>query len=213
MKNRYSQGLTLIEVLITLMVASVLLGVGIPNFNQFIANNRMATAANDLVSAMHLARGEAIKRRQNVTICPSTNWQALAPTCNNGATLADGFIVFADCSAAAPNCGTPNLTVDAFDDVIRAGGPLPDDIRNQAATTTDAGGVEYLSFGPNGIPRNAPGFGAAVSNLQFCDHRGSYDTGGGVAAGRWVQITPTGRPQIYRDFAKVEGGLNTLNGC
>lgn len=211
MKTWHANGFTLIELLVTLLVAAVILGVGVPNFSEFIANNRMASAANDVVSAMHLARSEAIKQRANVTICPSANWQALNPGCNNGGRLADGYIVFVDCSAPAPNCGAPNLAVDAFDTVLAAHGPLPDDIAPRV--TTDAAGTEYLSFSATGFPRNAPGFGAAISNLQLCDHRGNHDIGGGVAAGRWVQITPTGRPQIYRDLTYVQGAQNPLNGC
>ncbi|HHQ14330.1 MAG TPA: prepilin-type N-terminal cleavage/methylation domain-containing protein [Chromatiales bacterium] len=212
MKHWHENGFTLIELMITLLVAAVIFGVGIPNFREFIANNRMATAANDFISALHIARSEAIKRRTNVSICPSANWDAANPTCNNGGRLGDGMIVFVDCSAAPPApCGAPNLAVDGADQVISARGPLPNQIANLFAT--DAGGVEYLTYGPNGFPRNVPGFNAGIRNIQLCDDRGDHDTGGGIAAGRWLQITPTGRPQIYRNQNFVQSANNPLNGC
>ncbi|MDJ0928845.1 MAG: GspH/FimT family pseudopilin [Gammaproteobacteria bacterium] len=211
MKTWHTKGFTLIELLITLLVAGIVLGIGVPNFNEFVSNNRMATAANDIVSTLHIARTEAIKQRANVTICASADWQAANPTCNNGGNLGDGFIMFVDCSAPAPACGVPNLTVNGFDTVLSAHGPLPNQINNRI--TTDAAGVAYVSFGPTGFPRNAPGFGPAIQNIELCDDRGDHDIGGGIAAGRWIQMTPTGRPQMYRDRAFVQGAQNPLNGC
>ncbi|MGI9330354.1 MAG: GspH/FimT family pseudopilin, partial [Gammaproteobacteria bacterium] len=196
MKQRHQNGFTLIELMITLLVAAIILGVGVPNFQEFISNNRMAAATNDVISSLHLARSEAVKRRMNVTICPSANWESANATCNAAGALADGFIVFADCSAAAP-CGAPNMAVDGFDALIRVHGPMPQGIVD--LITTDAAGPEYFSFSPTGFPRQAAGFAAPVSNLQLCDERGDQDTGGDTAAGRWMQITPTGRPQVYRD--------------
>jgi len=213
MNYRRTKGFTLIELMITLLVAAVVLGVGVPNFQEFIANNRMASATNDLVSFLHLARGEAVKRRRNVTLCPSADWDNFGvPSCNAGGSLADGWIVFVDCSAAAPApCGAPNVQVDAFDLVLQGHGPMPDQIA--ALFANDAAGNEFVSFGPNGFPRNAAGGAPGIFNFQLCDNRGDRDTGGGVAAGRWVQVSPTGRPQIYRDRAFVQNAQNPLGGC
>lgn len=210
MKHRQAKGFTLIELMITLLVAALVLGIGVPNFQEFVANNRMATATNDVISALHLARSEAVKLRRNVSICPSADWDAANPTCNAGGLLGNGYIVFSDCSAANP-CGLPNLTVDAFDTVISARGPLPQGIG--PLVTTDAAGPEYFSFSATGFPRTAAGAAAPVSNVQLCDDRGDHDTGGNTAAGRWIQITPTGRPQIYRDRGHLQGAQNPLNGC
>ncbi|MCX7098668.1 MAG: GspH/FimT family pseudopilin [Methylococcales bacterium] len=63
-----SQGFTLIELLVTLAIAGVLIHVAIPSFTATIASNQAIVNANKLVSAYNLARSEAIKRGQQVTV-------------------------------------------------------------------------------------------------------------------------------------------------
>jgi len=212
MNTRKTSGFTLIELMVTLMVAGVVLGIGVPAFNELTANNQMATAANDLVSQFHLARTEAIKRRANVTICPSTD----GLTCTAGTGFEEGWIVFVDCSTDQPPplgiCGPANVNVDgAFDDeVLHAHGALSQDIANNY--NDDAGVPRYVSYAPTGFTRDVGGVNS-TRNFQLCDRRGDINTGGGVAAGRWIQISVTGRPQIFRDQLYVQGGQNPLGGC
>ena len=54
---------------------------------------------------------------------------------------------------------------------------------------------------------------ANLTDLQFCDHRGDVDTGGGIAAGRWIRLTPNGRPQLVRERARLQSVDNPLGGC
>lgn len=214
MNTRKHNGFTLVELMVTMLVAAIVLGVGIPAFSQFIATNRMAASVNDITTAIHLSRTEAVKRRANVTMCPSANWDAAAPTCANGSTIEDGWIVFVDCTVQPPpvgTCGAPNYTVDAFDTVVSVHGPMPDDIGDNF--TTNPGMPQYISYSATGFPRQIAVGQPPKTDFQLCDHRGNTDVGGGVAAGRWVRIAPTGRPQIYRDVADVQSGLNPLGGC
>jgi type IV fimbrial biogenesis protein FimT len=222
MNKRNHKGFTLIELMTTLLVAGVVLGVGIPAFTQFIATNQMAAGVNDLVSALHLARTEAIKRRVNVTICPSANAMANAPDCDNAGSFADGWIVFVDCTVAPPpngTCGLPNYTVDnGIDTVLKTKGALIDNLADNFSTfSTNPNGLPgYIAYSATGFPLTTiPALGATqpVTDFQLCDQRGNQDVGGGIAAGRWIRISPTGRPQIYREVAEIQGGLNPLNGC
>ncbi len=158
---------------------------GVPAFSGFIATNRMAATVNELVSGLHLARSEAVKRRTNSSICASDDWNTPNPTCNAAGRLADGWIVFVDCSVPPPVqggiCGPPNLVVDAFDTVYSAHGPMPDTIADN--TTVWPVGTEYVSFGANGFPRTIAGQGQPKTDFQLCDHRGNHDTGGGLGCG------------------------------
>lgn len=68
-----TRGFTLIELLVTLAVAAILLGVAVPNFQMFVMNSRMASQANDLITAFNMARSEAVKRAANVMVCAGTS--------------------------------------------------------------------------------------------------------------------------------------------
>ena len=67
-----------------------------------------------------------------------------------------------------------------------------------------------MDFGADGRPSQLLVNAAGEYNLLLCDHRGDVDTGGGVAAGRWINIRGTGRPRIYADQADVQAWLG---GC
>jgi type IV fimbrial biogenesis protein FimT len=63
-----TSGITLLELLMTVCIIGVVLGFAVPSFTEFIRENRMATIANQLVSALAYARSEAIKRGVQVTM-------------------------------------------------------------------------------------------------------------------------------------------------
>jgi type IV fimbrial biogenesis protein FimT len=61
-------GFTLIELVVVLAIAAILLNVGIPSFRNVLQNNRATAMANDLVSVVHFARSEAVKRGREVRL-------------------------------------------------------------------------------------------------------------------------------------------------
>lgn len=63
----------MIELLVTLAIAAILLAVGVPSFQNVMETNRLATQANNLVTAVNLARSEAIKRGTTIRITPESN--------------------------------------------------------------------------------------------------------------------------------------------
>jgi type IV fimbrial biogenesis protein FimT len=65
------RGFTLIELMITIAVASILLSIGVPSFQNIIRENRLSTQANELITALNMARSEAIRRGVNVTVTPN----------------------------------------------------------------------------------------------------------------------------------------------
>lgn len=90
MKNQ--NGLTLIEMMVTLAVAIILVAVGIPAFRSITANNRAVAQSNALVTALNLSRGEAVKRGAPVTICRAANG-----ACDDESNdWASGWLVFED---------------------------------------------------------------------------------------------------------------------
>lgn len=85
-------GFTLIELMLTIVVAAILITVAIPSFQQSIRNNRTTTQANELFTAMSLARMEAITQGESVTVCSSSD-QA---SCSGSNDWKTGWILFTD---------------------------------------------------------------------------------------------------------------------
>lgn len=83
----HQRGFTLIELMITIAVLSILLGIAVPGFQATIQNNRSTTLANELITALNLAKSEAVRRGTDVTACASND----GATCSGNWT--DGWIV------------------------------------------------------------------------------------------------------------------------
>ena len=188
MGKMHREGVTLIELLVTLSVVAIIVAVGVPALRDFLTTNQMSAAANDIVTSLHVARSEAIKRETLTRLCPSENWNQAAPGCTNGGDLSDGWIVVAD----------PNG--DAI--VVQTHEPLPGSIR------LDQDFADAIDFRADGRPGN--GLIEREFNILLCDERGDRDMGGGMAAGRWINVRGTGRPRLYARLDDVQG---VLGGC
>ena len=58
------------ELMVTLALVGILVGLAVPSMREFIRNNRLTGGANDVLRALRLARSEAIKRqRQRYGLC------------------------------------------------------------------------------------------------------------------------------------------------
>jgi len=121
--GKKQQGLTLIELMVTLAVAIILITVGMPMFTGMAANNRAAAQTNDLVSALKLARSEAVKRSAPVV------------TRRAGAAWTDGWLVFID--------NNNNGVNDTGETILRSWDA-------PAGGTVSNGGVDFVSFAATG---------------------------------------------------------------
>lgn len=68
-----NRGFTLIELMVTITVLAILLMVGLPSMQSFIAQNRLSGNVNEFIAATMMARSEAMKRGSAVTVCRSVN--------------------------------------------------------------------------------------------------------------------------------------------
>jgi type IV fimbrial biogenesis protein FimT len=103
-----NKGFTLIELMITVAIMSIMMAVGLPSFQSIIASSRLTAAANAMVSALQLARFEAIKQHKPVVVTKKTNWK-------------DGWIVYVDKNRNnAQDTDEPTLaTFDAISPTVK----------------------------------------------------------------------------------------------
>lgn len=84
-------GLTLFECLIVLSTIALIAALAVPSLSGMIENAQTASLARRLHVSLVLARSEAIKRRQTVSVCASTSL-----LCADSSRWAQGWIVFSD---------------------------------------------------------------------------------------------------------------------
>ena len=83
-----SKGFTLIELMVTLVIAAILLVVGVPNFRDLMIRSRVSGQSQEFYGAISFARSEAIKRGNFVSICKSSDGSQC------GGNWSDGWIIF-----------------------------------------------------------------------------------------------------------------------
>lgn len=107
MKNSQA-AFTLIELMVTIAVLAVVVGIAVPSFTALIETNRVKALAEDLGSSINAARMEALKRGNRVSVCASTN----GTTC--GGQWADGWIMVVD-GATSDSAASPVITTPSKD--------------------------------------------------------------------------------------------------
>jgi type IV fimbrial biogenesis protein FimT len=68
MRHRLNGGFTLIEVMVIVAIIAILAAIAAPTFGEYTTNTRVRAAAEALQADLVLARNEALKRNQPVTL-------------------------------------------------------------------------------------------------------------------------------------------------
>jgi type IV fimbrial biogenesis protein FimT len=199
--KRRSRGFTLMELLVTLMLAGVLLGIGVPAFRDFMRNGRLTGAANEMLLTVVTARNEALRRQTVVSVCPSTTPASATATCSGAAT--QGYIAFVDtnsnCVRDGAEVGDPLNVVANF-------------VTHDEITSTKNG--TCVSYAPNGF-RRIVGGQPTTMHAMFCDIRGNARTfpTSTISFARGLEVMPTGRAAVSRLFTELSswnGGANPV---
>jgi type IV fimbrial biogenesis protein FimT len=151
--NARQGGFTLIELMVTVAVAALLMGLAVPSLWSIIQDNRLTAQSNDFLSDIRLARSEAIKRSRRVTMCRCKSDTAGTGKCkeNNRGKFTcfknadynwdQGWIVFVDADEDTQHDGPDTEEVIRVHDRL----PLELDLSGSGAVG------KYVSFDHRGM--------------------------------------------------------------
>lgn len=146
-----SRGFTLVELLITIAIATVLMTLAVPSVKQMIEANAVNKHVTTFISDLRYARSEAIKSGVAVVMCRSITSGNAAPTCATGSGggsatggWASGWLIFVNRDLDTSN----NYNASAGDTLLRVQGVLADS-GGIEKTTTPA--VNKFVFRPTGL--------------------------------------------------------------
>lgn len=171
--HRESSGFTLVELMVTLAVGFILLTVAVPVYSDLLKNSRLKTQANDFVTSLQLARSEAIKRNNYVTVCKSANGSA----CASSGGWEQGWIIFVDNDSDA--------ALDADEEILRVH-PVTE---GSIVFGAQADLANYIAYQSVGYARLTDGT-IQLGRLILCDDRGL------IGNSRAINLSGTGRPRI-----------------
>jgi len=171
---RTTDGITLVELLVTVSVASILATVAVPSLYSVINNNRLTTVTNTLLSSFYLTRSEAIKRNTRVTMAANNgNWK-------------NGWVVFVD--------GNANAVVDPDEQIIQQ----HEAIRGEILIQGNRHVSRYISYLSSGFNRTLSG-ALQLGTISVCDGSGNSD---GTHA-RALRVNYGGRWWVSRQPAHI----------
>jgi len=190
--NKHS-GFTLIELTITLAIVGILLMVGVPSLKTFLQGNQLIASTNELVSALHVARSEAIKINSRVSVCESSN----GTSCSNTGSWRNGWIVFVDFDGNLVNNGSPCTGINT-DCLLRVHGAINDPLLSMSGVDTNSNAITSFTFTSRGMPKDVSGVSES-GVFSIC----SFDSSNNVIGSRAVVLSLSGRVRVSDNTAVI----------
>lgn len=165
--RRHKQsGISLIELLGTISIVAVVNSLAGPTLGETFKRNQLRSQAERVMTTLNLARSEAVKRNQPVSICRSED----GASCSG--EWSDGWIVFS-------NLDNDNVVDNGADEVIRVYKGLADGHRFTGTLGDDA--LTYFSDGS---------YAAGSETVRICSEDGDLDQSW------TVEVNTVGRPRV-----------------
>jgi type IV fimbrial biogenesis protein FimT len=160
------RGLTMVEVMVTLAISAVLVGVAAPSLADLMHADRVRSASLELWGLLTEARAEAVKRNAPVLVCPSNDGASClpSPTANSWSGI---------------KIACYDVDGNGQCDASAAGSPNPIRVRNAPDRSVQL-------YGPTSVVRfNGPG--TAAHGVTF-----TLTAGSGGSKSSTIVVTATG---------------------
>lgn len=141
-----SHGFTLVELMITVAVFAIVAAIAAPAMQAMVAASRLNGATSELVTALQLARSEAIRRNARVTVCASAD----GTTCSGSGDWNRWIVTGRDNTTG---------TIDAIRD------------RSANAELRLSGPGAGITFNPSGLVRAQQGLTVCAPTTRVTDNQ------------------------------------------
>jgi type IV fimbrial biogenesis protein FimT len=211
-------GFTLIELMVTLAIIAIVVMIGAPSFNNLIARTRMTASINEFVTALNVARNEAVKRNVTVTLRKSDN----KSSSKNGTNWEDGWDLFVDINGNGifedngtdPICETPNSKDKTLPDspnledcLLKTHQAL---LKGYTLRGNSNSTVNYVLYKSNGTIKQG-----TIGSFYLCNDANANGIGD-LETAKVVVLDSIGRPRMGIDKNKngiVENGSGDITTC
>lgn len=169
-------GFTLMELLVVLAIMGIAMAIAIPAVSEYNNNARMSTTTNDIILDLALARSDAARRGNYMTVCSSKNQTSCETAGNDWAV---GRIVFVDIDGDG--------VIENGDVVVRKSPASNAAITAKASVTP----MTRITYAPSGMLTR----GSASMHISICakgrtERRVIVQTGGRTQAQRTTTTCP-----------------------
>jgi len=200
MVMKKDSGFTLIELMITLIVAAILLTVGVPSLKTFIQNGKIIEARDSLRNALFVARSSAISDKKTACVCPTANANDAVPACKADGNWETGWIAFTEVAVASGTCvydGGADILLRIYDGSDNNSATFAVRNDNPSINTPN-----YVRFNSRGAPVQANGTGQQ-GVFSICDDRGVVVDGAGKSRARAIILSISGSTRDTNTAAQV----------